>query len=130
MTTQADLDRQARLATDYGVHESGMPVGPEYHASVDHEVAYTLAAVAAEGGTITRLRVLSEVWPGRGRMCDISYIHATLPGGKIVPVTPGWQLQGVALRALKGALIEWAKEERVYAKALGLLDEGNWSILY
>jgi hypothetical protein len=29
---------------------------------------------------------------------------------------------------MKGALINWAKREGVYAKALGLLDEGNWSV--
>jgi hypothetical protein len=108
----------------YGAVESnGLVDGAAYHAQVDYSGRpYSLKQVADEGGRITRVRILAEM--GRG---DVSYIHATLPNGTTVPVqvmvdnlTP--------LKAMKGALINWAKREGVYAKALGLLDEGNWSV--
>ena len=61
-------------------------------------------------------------------LCDISYIHATLPDGRTVPVYLG--VGNCTPRpALKAAFIAWAKEEGVFAKGLGLLDESNWSVL-
>jgi hypothetical protein len=122
----------ANATTDrnlYGAQEfNGLVNGSEYHAQVDYSRFLSLKEVAAAGGKITRLRILTERTPG-GTLCDVSYIHATLPSGEIVNVqnhldnlTPKYQL--------KGKLIEWAKREGVFAKGLGLLDEGNWSILY
>jgi hypothetical protein len=114
----------------YGAHETnGLLDGHAYHEAVDYTVQYTLKDVAEAGGKITRLRLLTEVWPGAGRRCDVSYCHATLPNGKTVPVQVGWNVNGVFLRDMKKALIDWAKEEGVFAKGLGLLDEGNWSVL-
>jgi hypothetical protein len=114
----------------YGAHETnGLLNGSEYHAAVDYSVQYTLKDVAEAGGKVTRLRLLTEVWPGAGRRCDVSYCHATLGNGKTVPVQVGGNVSGVFLRDLKKALIDWAREEKVFAKGLGLLDEGNWSIL-
>lgn len=124
--TETPLQRQDRVRSHYGVHEDGMPVGAEYHSTVDHTDQYSLAEVAAAGGHISRLRVLQE----RGR-CDISYCHATLADGRTVPVRfDHINTMCVLRRELKGELIAEAKAQGVYAKALGLLDEGNWAVLY
>lgn len=116
---QAVVDRMQA----YGVQATGEVVTEEYHRGVSYNDEMTLAEVAKAGGKITRLRVLRE-----GRYCDISYCHATLPGGKIVPVRVTGGV-GESFYGLKGSLIEWAKEEGVYAKGLGLLDESNWAVL-
>lgn len=125
MTTTADFNRQDRIAREYGVVETGMPVGPEYHSSITEDM--TLSELAAAGGKITRVRLLHE----RG-MFDISYIHGQLPSGQGVRLN----LQGcpdsflIPRRTFKGVMIEWAKAEGVFAKGLGLLDDGNYSILW
>ena len=118
------------VRTKYGVTEvGGLTDGAAYHGEVDHSRSMSLAQVAEAGGRISRLRLLSEIMPGVGRIADVSYIHATLPDGAVVPVK-GCAVYLTPLRHMKGALIRWAKEEGVYAKALGLLDESNWSIVY
>lgn len=112
----------------YGVQFEGDVVAPTYHDGVDYANQMTLREVSEKGGRITRVRILTGRWAGV-RMADISYIHATLPGGKIVPVYVGVG-NGIPLRQLKGEFIKWAQSERVFAKGLGLLDESNWSILH
>jgi len=125
----------ATAAETYGVQQTnGLENGHSYHSAVDHSEDYSLKDVRDAGGRITRVRILTGTWPGMGRMADISYIHATLPATaetpeRTVPVRVGVEL-GVPLRELKKRFIDWAKEEGVYAKGLGLLDESNWSILY
>lgn len=111
----------------YGVQADGEVVTQEYHQQVSYDNEMTLAEVAKRGGKVTRLRVLQE----RGR-CDISYIHATLADGTVVPVRVDLPNGSMCIprRALKGDLIAWAKEQGVFAKGLGLLDESNWSVLY
>lgn len=116
------------LAARYGVDQTnGLEDGQAYHAEVIHD-DISLAEVAKRGGRITRVRVLAEVRSGLGWVCDISYIHATLADGSTHSVRMSGR-HGHLLRKLKGDFIEWAKEEGVYAKGLGLLDEGNWSVL-
>jgi hypothetical protein len=131
MTTAADLARQDRLHTVYGVNETGMPVGPEYHATVSHDEYINLAELARRGGKITRLRMIGgEYVPGRGRCYDISYVHGQIDGQNVSISTnacPEWSW--IPKSKIKGVMIEWAKAEGVFAKGLGLLDEGNWSIL-
>ena len=113
----------------YGVQESNYLQSPsEYHASVDYADLLSLAEVAAAGGKITRLRILSE-WRGTYGIKDVSYCHATLPGGKVVPVRVDGNLMGVPAQKFMGELIAWAKEQGVFAKGLGLLDKSNWSEL-
>jgi len=109
---------------------NGLIDGQAYHASVDYERAYTLADVKAEGGRISRVRLLTE-WhgPNVGRLADVSYIHAELPGGKTVPVQVGGECFCIPMNKIKAEFINWAKREGVFAKGIGLLDEGNWSIL-
>jgi hypothetical protein len=111
----------------YGAQQSNGLVNPnEYHDAVDYSTTYTLAQVAEAKGRITRVRILTERTYG-GTLCDISYIHATLADGSMVPVQVGVG-NLTPLRQLKGELIKWAQREGVFAKGLGLLDEGNWSI--
>lgn len=137
----------------YGVQCTGEVVTAEYHQNVEYSNEMFLSEVAAQGGRISRVRILKEY----GR-CDISYIHATIPGGRrgcashqsidggpssmcvecvaktkdrVVPVRLNIPAGSTCLwfRQVKGAFIEWAKAEGVYAKGLGLLDEGTWAVL-
>jgi hypothetical protein len=115
--------------TTYNPNETnGLTDGAAYHGEVDYTEQYTLSMVAAEGGRISRVRLLTERWPS-GRIADVSYIHATLPSGKMVPVQVDCD-NCTPLYQIKKAFIDWAKREHVYAKGLGLLDESNWSVLY
>jgi hypothetical protein len=137
---------------DYGVQHDGEVVTQEYHRGVDYADQMTLAEVAAAKGRITRVRILREM--GRN---DISYVHATLPGcacprhdgmddvatrrpdcypsycepSRVVPVRVDMPSSGIGIytRELKGEFIAWGKEQGVYAKGLGLLDESNWAVL-
>lgn len=112
----------------YGATETNSLVnGSEYHAEVDYSVRpLSLAEVKAQKGKITRVRILTERTYG-GTLCDISYIHATLPDGKTVPVQ-NYLDNLTPLRNLKKAMLDWAQREGVFAKSIGLIDEGNWSI--
>ena len=118
-------------AERYGVDETnGLMDGHAYHAGVDYADQMTLGEFAKAGGKITRVRILTGSWGGV-RMADISYIHGVLPSGKTVPLrvgvgngTPMWGPRG-----LKAQFIAWGKEEGVFAKGIGLLDEANWSVL-
>lgn len=113
----------------YGAFQSnGLVDGAAYHAQVDYTRFWTLAEVAEAKGTITRLRLLTERIGGVLRV-DVSYVNATLPNGQIVNVQNGVD-NLTPMRELKGELIAWAKREGVYAKGLGLLDSGNWSVQY
>lgn len=112
---------------EYGVSESSPLPSANYHNEVDYASEMTLAEVAAAGGRITRLRILGG-GPSDGFMADISYCHATLPDGRTVPVRQDFPMC-FPFRRVKAELIAWAKEHGVYAKALGLLDEANWSVL-
>ncbi len=106
---------------------NGLLDGAAYHAEVSYEDEMTLGEFARAGGKITRLRILGG---GRddGFYCDISYVHGVLPDGKIVPLHQDFPMC-FPVRETKKHLIEWAKEHKVYAVGVGLLDEGNWSTL-
>lgn len=111
----------------YQVDETfGLENPEQYHSEVNYEELVSLREVQDRKGQITRVRILAEVRPGYGYTCDVSYIHATIDG-KVYPVNV--MVSSGLLRELKKDLIEWAKAEGVYAKGIGLLDEGNWSIL-
>lgn len=112
----------------YGATETnGLVDGAAYHGEVDYSQTFSLEAVSRCGGKITRLRLIGDYVPGVGRVVDVSYIHAQMPGGKIVPVRS--ELPNLMrMRDVKGEIIKWAKEQGVFAKGLGLLDEGNWSV--
>lgn len=111
-------------ATTFPLNETnGLENSHDYHAGVDYTQVLSLKELSDAKGKITRLRVLSD----HGRY-DISYVHATLPDGTIVTVRDECYGRGF-IRWIKSDLLGWAKEQGVYAKGIGLLDEGNWSIL-
>lgn len=101
--------------------------------------AFTPAALATlhmplnelvhRGGRVTRVRWLTEFIPGRGKCADLSYVHGELPDGTHVSLTHLPAAFLVPMRERKGALIEWAQEEGVFAKGCGLLDSSNESVL-
>ena len=112
----------------YGANETnGLVDGQAYHASVDYSRLYSLSEISELGGKITRVRLLTEKVHGQW-LCDVSYIHATLPDGHTVNVQNGLD-NLTPRRLLKAKMIEWAKREGVYAKGIDLLNEGNWSVL-
>ena len=118
-------------AEKYGVDETnGLVNGTEYHASVDYANEMHLGDFAKAGGKISRVRILTGNWGGV-LMADISYIHGVLPNGTVVPINVqvgnGTPLYGP--KGIKAQFIGWAKEEGVFAKGIGLLDEANWSVL-
>jgi hypothetical protein len=105
----------------YGVDETN-PLGDSdayYQREWEH---MTLAALRDAGGKVTRVRWLTE-----RQYADLSYVHGTLPNG--TPVRLTHTPTGGLARDRMGILIEWAKEEGVFAKGIGLLDRGNWSTL-
>ena len=74
---------------------------------------------------IVRMRFLTDPsFP----MLDHSYIYGRLTDGTLVRVdVPFYQLPK---RGWKGALIDFAKRDKVYLKRLGVFDEGTVSILW
>lgn len=94
----------------------------------------TLNALAARGGRIVRVRWIGgDYVPGRGKCYDLSYVQGAVTdadGNEVrVDVHVPNAAHLIPRRRLKGAMIEWARDEGVYAKDLGLLDDGNYSIL-
>ena len=109
----------------YGVTYEG-----EQSGYVPTEQFMTLAELSAKGGHIVRVRWIGgDYIPGRGKCYDLSYVHGQLADGTRVSITHLPAAFLVPRRGIKGALIEWAKEEKVFAKGLGLLDDSNFSIL-
>lgn len=104
---------------------NGLSNGTLYHSQVA-QAYLTLRELADKGGRITRVRILTE-----GRLCDVSYVHGTLPDGTVVTINTHHmpQVHLILRHELKKTLIEWAKAEHVYAKGLGLIDDANISIL-
>lgn len=113
----------------YGVPHEGEQ-GP-YQPAVER---ITLNALSARGGRIVRVRWIGgDYVPGRGKCYDLSYVQgavADADGNEVrVDIHVPHAANLIPRRRLKGAMIEWARDEGVYAKALGLLDDGNYSIL-
>jgi hypothetical protein len=75
------------------------------------------------GLKITRLRLLSD--PGFP-MWDVSYCLGEVDGRHVRVILPFDQLPK---KGMKSAIIKHAKRDKVYAKALGILDEANISKL-
>ena len=98
-----------------------------YHARTRQE-NYTLRQLSEAGGRVDRIRLISYRLGGQ-RMYDVSYMYGILPDGSLVRLVGG-EVLGTPARTFKGHLIEWARREGVFAKGLGLLDEGRWSVHY
>ena len=91
----------------------------KYHA-IDREPV-TLKELADAGGQVTRVRMFRD-----HGITDISYIYGFLPDGTQVRIS---DLPDAGYALPFHLLLAWAKSEGVYAKAIGLLNGMNWSIL-
>lgn len=116
------------IATRYGVQETN-PLPADYDHGNRRDV--TLAQLAAAGGRITRVRLLTEVRPGHGRIADVSYIH-----GIVLSATDTYAVRVTdypstgLLKNVGSDFIAWGKDSGVFAKGIGLLDRTLWSVLY
>lgn len=118
-----DIDRHIRIAQAYGVQETNpLWMSEATHENVDYDEHVTLGDPRLE--RIVRLRLLTE--PGYPYF-DVSYVYGQLRDGRYVRIADA--PMHLRRKAPKADLIAWAREERVNAKALGLLDDSNWSIL-
>lgn len=122
MTTNP-FELHDRLARDYGVHEDNPLIdGQAYHAVERESVQLTDPRLAK----VTRLRLLSD----RGLpFWDISYTHGVLKDG--TPVRIEWPEGGFhpSKRELKRSIVNECKKHGIFAKGLGLLDDGTYSKL-
>ena len=122
MTTTTDAIDRAR---SYGVRMDETLSSAEItelHARVDHSITVGLSDPRLV--KIVRLRLIGfcRSYP----RWDVSYCYGQLKDGTEVRV----QVYGHIGRNWKGDLIAIAKEEGVFAKGLGLLDEDVVSRLY
>ena len=121
--TMAAAERSMDLAVRYGVNETNpLWTSEATHENVDYSEHVTLGDPRLK--RIVRLRLLTE--PGYPYY-DISYVYGELKDGRFVRIA-GAPMH-LSRRAPKEDLVRWAKSEKAYAKGLGLLDEGCWSIL-
>jgi hypothetical protein len=108
----------------YGCHETN-PIPADYltgvSAKIDHHAP---VCWSTPGLTVTRLRLLCDRL-GSELVMDVSYCHGELDGAPVLVALPFSRL---AARRWKSEIVEAAREARVYAKGLGILD--NVSILY
>lgn len=102
-----------------------MPVGLH---SIDRE-DIGLVEFARLGGRVTRLRLLTENMGMGVRVADVSYCYGVLPDGREVSIQDLW-FSMIPMRQVKKEIIDICREKGVFAKALGLLDDNNWSVLY
>ena len=109
----------------YGaVEQAGLMPG-EQQRLLDELTGETVYWADKRIDRIVRMRFLTDpAFP----MLDHSYTYARLRNGDLVRVDlPFYQLPK---KGWKGALIEHAKRDKVFLKALGLFDEGTVSILW
>jgi hypothetical protein len=95
---------------------NGLVDGIAYHDARHKQEVIEKVDWATKGLYVTRLRLLSDpgfpVW-------DVSYCHGVLDGKHVDVELPFDQLPK---RNYRGFIVQEAKRERVYAKALGILD--------
>lgn len=120
----------ARLASEYGVQSSDPFVGDitEYHQR-DREQVYDLADFFAQGGQLTRIRLLAE----RGYpYMDVSYVYGMLGGQEVRLqdglLDPSHRLGRKTYRSQIAATIKDAGGTR--AQQQQAWDSGNYAIMW
>jgi len=122
-----DIDHRTALmaAADRAAALGANETNPLWMSEVRHDTVEVHCTLGdSRLARITRLRLLTD--PGCP-FFDISYVYGVLKDGRHCRIDGA--PQSLRRRNLKGDLIAWAREEGVNAKALGLLDDNNWSIL-
>lgn len=110
------------MTTTYANETNGLIPGEAHPCeALQGEVALNDPSLAK----ITRLRMLTE----RGfPFLDVSYCYGELKNG--TPVRVNLPVRQFPRKNVKAAIIAMCREENVYGKGIGILDESNWSILY
>ena len=88
----------------------------------------SLSELAANNGQIARVRLLTGFVPrhGYGHVYEVSYIHGVIDGETVNVAYDG---VGTFPRNTVGrVLLNWALENNVYGKGIGLFDRSLWSI--
>ena len=125
-TNDTLLARTMDIAARYGVREDNpLALAPYTTPGVDAE---TVTLDDPRLARIDRLRLLGDSDGWAYPFLDLSYCWGTLKDGAHVRVS--LPVHSFPKRGLKRALVEMAKEAGVYAKGLGLLDDGIISRLY
>lgn len=119
------MNAMTDLAARYGVREDNNISTAAYdHSSVDYTVG-DVPLSEPELVRIDRIRLLTE----RGYpLFDVSYVYGTLRDGRHVRVDLG--NHQLPRKGLKRELVRLAQEAGRYAKGMGMLDDGNISILW
>ncbi len=124
-------DEIARLSATYGVRTSDTFDGDiaAYH-QIDRDL-YTLEDLLAEGGKLTRIRLLTE----RGfPFMDISYVYGQLADGTEVRLYDGEldpKHMGLKRRTYRSQIAETIKAAGgTRAQAQQAWDSGNYAILW
>ena len=103
---------------NYGVNETN-PITQEIKDisdAIDYSVGYT-GWSDPDLAKIVRLRLLSD----RGHpFWDVSYCYGQLKDGTFVNVA--LPFQNLPKRNMSGAIIDYAKEDGIFAKSLGVFD--------
>lgn len=103
----------------YADETNGLTNGIQYHKDCweNEHPDYPYGVDWTKPGLkVTRLRLLSD--PGYPAW-DVSYCHGVLDGHHVCVLLPFSQLPK---RNVVGAIITYAKRDKVYAKGLGILD--------
>ena len=129
MTTDRDKGNDMNtnaydIAARYGVPLQGHQ---GYIPTTEH---MSLGELADAGGKVIKVRFIGgDYIPGRGKCYDLSYATGQLADGTMIRIEQLPAMFLIPRRNLKRELVNWAKDAGVFAKGLGMLDEGNWSIL-
>lgn len=121
------LSRTLDAAARYGVREDN-PLALAPYTSEEVDYTETVQLSDPRLVRIDRLRLLGDSDGWAYPFLDLSYCWGTLRDGRHVPVQ--LPISRFPKRGLKKALVEMAKAEGVFAKGLGLLDDGVISRLH
>jgi hypothetical protein len=123
ITAQVAADMHAQTEALGIQHTNPLMIdGGEFHAQQRETVLWT-----AKNLKITRLRLLSDP---NCAMWDVSYCYGYVKrGAEVIEVNVQLPFNQIPKRGFTSFLVEEAKNARVWAKGLGILDNANISKL-
>lgn len=101
--------------------ETNSLINPTEYHSIDRQ-STNLYMLAEMGGRVTRVRMFTERLAPGAYIYDVSYVYGELPDGTQVRVINCPLGEVMPPRHFAKVLVNWAKEEGVFAKKIGLLD--------